>query len=66
MNWRNILRFIGQPVSITMSRRGYWRKDEVPNYPIISLGGVSLGQLIYHKARRHPSDPVWTVETIGL
>ena len=66
MAMRKALRFIGQPVTISMVRLGEWTEGEAANYPIITLGTLSLGELMYHNARRRPSDPMWTVETIGL
>lgn len=53
-------------INISMCRRGKDWGEHPCNYPIIELGEISLGQLVRHDAYRMPTDPVWTVETIGL
>lgn len=46
-------------------RKG-WLHDVPANLPIISCGTLILGMLIFHDAHCLPSDPVYSVETIGL
>lgn len=53
-------------INISMCRRGKdWGIHPV-DFPIIELGEISIGQLLLHGAYRMPTDPVWTVETIGM
>lgn len=51
----------------TADRRGWLNEDDAPlSIPIISAGKLILGMLMFHDSYRHPDDPVYRVETIGL